>query len=282
MLQPLACALAMLVAAMPLAAPAMLEERLTIELDSGRSVETVIRRPKKITAPLPTVVLIGGFKRGVDALDLLPPRENLIFVGLDYPADVPRRIRWWQIPALARELERGIADTREALGLLHERLKTRPDVDAARISIAGVSFGAPFAIMAAADHAYPGLVIAHGFADVPRVIRHQFIRKWEPKYGVAGRVAAWLAERGITLLIDIPDPELFAERLRANQDVLLIDAAHDDFIPPEATAALLQALGRSEARLERQTTAGKHVRGHQAEAVEELYKLVEKWLHRLP
>lgn len=275
-------AAALLSSAMAFVPPAFatLEERIPIALESGRKLEAVLRRPTHVTAPLPAVVLIGGFERGVGALDLLPARENLIFVGLNYPVDVPRRIRWWQIFSLANQLERGVADMREALGLLHRELRQRKDIDARRIAIAGVSFGAPFAVMAAAENGYPQLVVAHGFGDVPGVIRYQFEKRWEPKYGAAGRAAAWLAERGIALLVDIPQPEPFAERLRAEQDVLVVSAANDDFIPASASAALVEALRRSEAEIEVQITAGKHVRGHNAEAIRALYHVVEEWLQR--
>lgn len=267
--------------ALPPGAAAMVEERLPITLESGRTLEALVRRPSNIAQPLPAIVLLGGFKRGVGALDLLPPSDKLIFVGLDYPAEVPKRIRWWQIPGLRGELERGFADTHEALGVLSAQLRNHPEVDADRITMVGVSLGALFAVMAAADHGYPRLVIAHGFGDVPGLIRYQFEKKWEPRYGGAGRFAAWLVERGIALLIDIPQPEAFAERLQAHQKVLLIKAENDDFIPAAATAALVDALQRSKAQIELQTTHGKHVRGaRNPDAVKAIYTLFEEWLLR--
>ncbi|MGQ0697842.1 MAG: prolyl oligopeptidase family serine peptidase [Panacagrimonas sp.] len=266
---------------LPFGVAAMVEERLPITLESGRTLEAVMRRPQSIVEPLPAVVLIGGFRRGVGALDLLPPSEKLIFVGLDYPADVPKRIRWWQIPGLSGEMERGLTDTREALGLLHRELRIRTDVDADRITLAGASLGSLFAVIAAAEHDYPRLVVAHGFGDVPGMIRYQFEKKLEPKYGAVGRWVAWLAQHGISLLIDIPAPEIFAERLQAHQRVLLIKAQNDDFIPADATAALLDALRRSEAQIELRTTPGKHVRGaRNPEAVKAIYNLFEEWLLR--
>ncbi|MCI0749606.1 MAG: hypothetical protein L0Y32_03525, partial [Nevskiales bacterium] len=61
----------------------------------------------------------------------------------DYPFDAPRKFIFPDSLKLAPELRDAIHGTLDGIGKLHDALKQRPDIDPARITVAGASAGAP-------------------------------------------------------------------------------------------------------------------------------------------
>jgi dienelactone hydrolase len=270
--------LALLLPATLAAAPA--EEILPLSLASGRTLEVRLLRPEAARQKLPAIILLGGYRRGAGALDLVTAGQPVLLAGFDYPVELPRKLRVSEIPRLVPQMRRGIAETREGLALLHERLRRRPDVDPRRITLVGVSAGAPFATLAAADAGFPAVILVHGFADLPGVIEHQFARRWEPKYGRPGRWGAWLSSRLLHGLLALPSIEDAAASLKPGQRVLMIRAERDDFVPAGSSLALEHALRRSQAQLDLVVQPGGHVRGSAQEELRPVLEASLEWMRR--
>lgn len=265
---------------MTAAQAARVEEWQTVELASGTTVGLRLVKPQA-GGPWPAIVLMGGLERGAQALDLVPPNEDeAVLVGFDYPLSLPRELSVWQILSLAGAVEHGIADTSEMPLRIHERLCARADVDCGHITVVGVSLGAPFALIAAERSPYAGVVLLHGFGDVPGMIRHQFERRWRARYGLLGTLMAALAQRIVTTLVDFPAPEESARRLRSTQQVLVGMAESDEFVPESSREALLTALRMSPARLTVIRTPGGHVRGRNAEVIRALFDVSAAWMRQ--
>ncbi len=270
--------LALLLAAAPARAQQHIEH-IPLRLASGRVIEAELRRPQAADAPpLPAVMLFGGFRGAATVLDAVPADLPLAAVSFDYPFDPPRRLELPQSLADLPALDRGIEDSFEGIGLLSAHLRTRSDIDARRITIIGASLGAPFAVISAADHALPGLVIVHGFGRLRHVIAHQFIRRLEPRYGRWTRWPAWGLANALVWGFALPAPEDAARRLRASQRALMIVAADDELVPRAATEALWQALNRSSARIERQDEAGTHLQGTEDPRIKDLVDTALNWM----
>lgn len=260
----------------PLAAA---EDSLTLTLDSGREVPVRLRRDAPADTPQPAIILLGGFQRGGGAIDLVETELPVIWVGMDYPYDPPRKFIFpgslRQLPAFSTAVD----ETLEALRKLVATLRARPDVDAQRISIIGASAGAPFATIVGAQANIPGIVIVQGFGDLPTVIAHQFVRRWQPKYGDwVVRPAHWLA-RGLVWGLGLPHPEQYARQYQAGQQVLYIQAADDERIPASATQALWDAIGDSGASRTRRTLGGGHLGGSKDQAlINEMLRVGVAWM----
>lgn len=263
----------------PLAA-APLEETLPLPLASGRTLEARLLRPAQATEKLPAVILLGGYRRGAAALDLVTAGRPVLLAGFDYPVELPRKLRVSEIPRLLPQMRRGIAETREGLAVLHRELRQRPDVDPRRITLVGVSAGAPFATLAAADAGFPAVILVHGFADLPGVIQHQFARRWEPRAGWLGRAGAWMSARLLHALLGLPSIEQAAATLKPGQRVLMIRAERDDFIPTASSLALETALRRSGARVDLVVQPGGHVRGAAQEELKPVLEASLEWMAR--
>jgi hypothetical protein len=266
-------------ALLPVAAAAR-EERFALRLGSGTEVQVRLLRASDSAARLPAIIVLGGLERGSSVVDLTPRTTEAVLVGFDYPFSLPDRWRWTEVLPLARRLEQGVRETIEILGRLHALLSRRGDIDPDRLTIVGVSLGAPFAVVAAAQHDYRGLVIIDGFGDLPRTIRYQFARRWRPRYGVLGDALAWLAQTLAMLLIPVPEPEDAARRLRADQRVYMINAQDDEFVPEASRESLRLALHQSSAQLTFETTPGRHIRGADEQLIAGLYALAKGWMQR--
>lgn len=252
-----------------------------IQLDSGRVLEAQLRMPADSVGPQPVVMLFGGFRGAATVLDAVPADLPLIAVSFDYPFDPPRRFRFPQsfgdLPALGR----GIDETFEGIAKLTTVLRARDDVDASRMTIVGASLGAPFAVIAADQLALPGVVVVHGFGELRRVIAHQLIRKWEPRYGTWTRAPAWGLANALAWGFGLPVPERHAAALHINQRALMIVAEEDELIPRAATEALWIALQDSQAQVERGEHPGPHLQGSDDPRIAELVATALEWMSRV-
>ena len=256
------------------------EERLALRLASGTEVQVRVQRASDSTARLPAIVVLGGLERGAGVVDLIPRTSDAVLVGFDYPFALPEHVRWTELLPLSRRIEKGIRETIETLGRLHALFARRADIDPDRLTIVGVSLGAPFAVIGAARQDYRGVVIIDGFGDLPRTVRYQFARRWQPRYGFVGEALAWLAQTAAMQLIDVPEPEAAARSLRADQHVYMIDARDDEFVPERSRESLRQALRRSEAQLTFETMPGRHIRAHEGQVIAQLYEQARAWMQR--
>jgi dienelactone hydrolase len=261
-------------------APVRYEQRqMSFTLENGREIEVDLRMPVDVEGPHPAVMVFAGFEAAGYVLDLLPPTLPVVKVSFDYPYDPPRRaggvIEAMGYLPQARD---AIHMTLEAIGILHHRLAAMPEIDAERITIAGVSLGAPFATIAAQRYDIPGVAIIHGFGEVPVVIRNIMHRRLERNMGrwampvsrLLTRIAVWYGR--------VPTPEDYARRYSVNHRVLVIDASEDHLVPDSARQALHDALGASQARISTSVTPGGHVDEGQDELIADILQRMADWL----
>jgi predicted esterase len=253
-------------------------EHLRLMTPSGAVVECRVTHPSTQAGPLPAAVIMGNVEHGAGALDFLPPVNDAVLAGCNYPDQFPRQLIWSRILEDGRRVETGIEDMVTLLGRLREILAARKDVDPSRLTLIGVSMGSPLALMAGSRYEYSGVALLHGFGNLPRVLQYQFERSWRPRYGPLGVAMAWLARVAALAFVDLPDPESDAVRLRAHQHVLLVYADTDKFVPPEATESLINALRRSQARVDFRHTPGGHVRGGDQEKIRMLFDVATAWM----
>lgn len=253
------------------------ERQIELRVGGGRSLMARVQVPA-VSRPMPAVMLFGGFERGAGALDLVRPERPTVMASFDYPLELPDEATFSNVVRALPAARRGIRDSLEGIGALHAALRDLPEVDPARITVIGVSLGAPFAVIAAAEHGIPGLAVIHGFADVPNVIAHQFIRRWEPDHGAWVRPIANGLAHVLNFATGIPRVERKAERLVAGQKVLMLIASDDERVPAPGTRALLEALQRSQASMVSEVEDGRHLAGARDPRIPALLARTERWM----
>jgi poly(3-hydroxybutyrate) depolymerase len=254
------------------------EERAIVALSSGQTVVARLRFPPTDERPLPAVMLFGGFQGAARVLDHVQTPEPIVFATFDYPFDAPRKFVFPDSLKLAPQMKAAIHGTLDGVGRLYQLLRSHPDIDPQRITVAGASAGAPLATVAAANHRIPGLVVVHGFGELRRVIAHQFARKFEQSvHPLVARAAAWPLAWFCVWYTGVPAPEEYAVKLAAGQRVLMVSAAEDSFVPLRSSDALWQALQRSAATREHLRLPGDHV----GRSEQEMAGILEQALHWL-
>lgn len=258
--------------------------RLPLRVSDDRTIQAQLRIPADLRpgTRLPAVMVFGGFENAAQVLDLVKPEVPLVLAGFDYPFAPPRVFEFPQSLGIASDVKRMAHDTRAGIGLLARALRERPEVDPGRILIIGASFGAPFALAAAAE--FPdeitGVAIVHGFGQVPETAYARLMRLWQPKVGFLAAVPAWLLSRLGWAYLSFPWPEHAARALEARQKILMVTAAQDSFIPRDSSDSLWRAIEESEAIRERIVMPGDHLQPGSRELIGKILKLVQEWAGR--
>ncbi len=268
----------MLLLTPPLQAAPHADEQLTVLLDSGRSLQMLIRAPQHAQGRLPAVVLFGGFEGTAQILNYIQTAEPIIRASFPYPWDAPEQVGPLQIPRILADFRQAVDDTLAGIAILAAHLRQRPDVNPDQLMIVGASAGAPFATIAGHSEAIPGIVIVQGFGRIAEVIARQFDLKLVPRYGEWVRPFTAAFARAIVWWMELPEPEQHAEALQRGQQVLMVTAAADERIPAAASEALWSALTRSAALPTRLDLEGGHLRGYGDPAIDLIMQHALEWM----
>jgi dienelactone hydrolase len=258
-------------------------EQVQVTLPNKQVLSAKINKPDLVqkNVKLPVLLVFGGFEEAKKVLDRVRPSKPALVASFDYPYLPPRKFIFPESLKYAPEAKRAVRDTVSGIQMLHQILLQRSDVDPKRVTLVGASFGAPFVIAAAAqDPSITGLVLVHGFGDIPNTVVHQLMRKWPAKYGIFAKPMAWILSHAGWLYLDAHNPEDSAENLSASQRVLMLTAKEDTFIPSASRESLWSALTRSQAQHERIDMPGDHLQPGAEKLISEISGIVTKWMEK--
>ncbi|MDP2137579.1 MAG: hypothetical protein Q8J74_06960, partial [Candidatus Didemnitutus sp.] len=152
-------------------------QNVRLVADTGLQVELRVLRPAGGEELLPVVVLLGGHRTGRDAVKLLGSPGGIAVAALNYPYQGPERPRgFWQTLGVVGPARRALRETPSAVLLAAEWLSRQSWVDPARMEIAGVSLGVPFAAVAGAlEPRFRRVWLIQGGADLGAWIEHNLV-----------------------------------------------------------------------------------------------------------
>jgi hypothetical protein len=205
---------------------------------SGLAVELALRVPDHPLPHRPLLVLLGGQETGRAAAEIIPDTHGVVVAALSYPfGTVPHR-DGLQLAFALRRIQRGILDTPPAVLLALDYLLARPDLAPERVELAGISFGAYLAaVPAALDQRVERVWLIHGSGDPAAVL----------EFGLRTRIPSGTLRQGVASLLAAAasahhlSPEQWVARV-APRPLVVVNAAADTALPPEAVQVLHQAL----------------------------------------
>lgn len=228
---------------------------------------------------MPALLVFGGFESAAEVLSLLKPKIPVVLASFDYPFKASRQLSFPGSLKDLPEAKRVFPDTVAGIHELVNRVRALPQVDPSRIFLVGASFGAPFALAAAAEQAkISGLVIVQGFGKLAETARSVLLRAWLPRYGWIARPASWLLVQGLDWYLGVRDPEWYAERVPRGLRVLMIAAENDSFVPLESTESLASALLRAGSVLERVQLPGDHLKPGSDREIDAIGTRIQDWI----
>ena len=264
-------------------APRFNQESIEFKTPSGLTLTAKLLVPihdEKGTR-FPVLSIFGGFQKTTKILEAIKPKVPVIIASFDYPFDAPKNFELSQSLKYAPDTKRAMSDLVGAIEELHNVLKIREDVDPSKITIVGASLGAPFALTAAAnDPTISGVIIVHGFGDVPGTVKHQLLLRWQPKFGALAHPMAWLLSHLGWLYLDGPTPEASVLRLTSRQRVYMIQAEEDSYIPTASSTRLWNAIENSASQHERLITPGSHLQPQSERSIENISDHIVNWMKR--
>jgi len=215
-------------------------EQVRLLAASGLVVDLAIRRPDRgadTTARRPLFVILSGYEAGMAALEAIPDTRGYSIAVLDYPYQGPTDLKGLGVVPHVPAIRRAILDTPPAVMIALDYFMRRPDVDTTRIELVGASFGAPFAVIAAAlDPRVARLWVLHGAAD-PYALFYHGLRDdigFPPLRSLVAGLASILSAA----------PRLDPVRWIADvspRPVVMINARDDERIPIEPVMELYEA-----------------------------------------
>lgn len=240
---------------------------------SAETLELRMKCPK--TSPhhrIPAILLFGGIATGGKSLDLIHTPAPLCLLTFQYPFTPPEKVVLPRDLALLSEAKKGLHDTLSGIHALVEYAKKRDEIDPQKIILVGASFGAPLvSIIAGERQDIAGLILVHGFGDIPGVIKSRMTKRFGAwPASIAARLLWWYA--------DIPSPESRLEKLNGKVKVLLLTPKNDDLLPKSASESLRIALKKSRVEWSEQLMSGAHLRPDQPEMIEALLHESLNWL----
>lgn len=249
-----------------------LSESVHLTSDSGLRVSFRVIRDEGGRAPQPVLLVLGGHRTGMDAVDLFRDVSGRTVVGVDYPYDGPEKAKG--AIAIARTIplaRQAFLDTVPAVSLVLDWLVEQAWVDRKRVVLIGASLGVPFAAAAASrDQRVTGLILVHGAADNQAWMEVQVARRIETEfvhYPLA-TVLNWLAYGPIF------DTGRYVATV-APRPVLIIGAHRDERTPAGQSEVLFDAASGPK-RL--RYTEGQHIQPNRKEIIDELLRITDEEL----
>jgi len=243
---------------------------LRLVSDAGLDVMIrVIRPAPTTTAPLRTLLIIGGHRTGSRAVELADRPACCNIVAIDYPMDGELESDTLaSMMSSVTSVRRAALDTVPAISLAVTWLEKQEWVDKQQIELVGASLGVPFATTAAAlDARIDKLWLIHGAADNYAWIHYNVgLRGTGPLLQpVYTRLIYWL------LYADSFDT---GERIRsvAPRPVVIIGARDDERTPAGQTETLFALAGEPKELL---WTDGAHIEPDRSEIVNRLLRLLQ-------
>ena len=239
---------------------------------SGLEVALAVKEPAPAGADgargrrRPVVVLLGGSRTGRDAVKLIPETRGAIVAALSYPYPGDPRLKGLKVLRQAPAIRGAVLDTPPAILLALDYLLARPDVDPARVELVGVSFGAPFVVIAGAlDQRVARVWSIHGSGESYAPLELNVRRKIP--FRPASAAIAGLAN------VVIAGPRLAPERWvtgLAPRPFIMVNAADDERLPRASVELLYREAAEPKEMI---WVAGRHVRA-EAAVVRPLVELV--------
>jgi len=245
-------------------------ENIVLVSSSGLEVAMRVRLPPEaMTQKVPLILLIGGYRTGKHAVDLVKDPRGLAYAAIDYPYDGTLSPRSALDKAIMfRDVQNAFIDTPPALMLAMDWLEKQAWLDQDHTHLLGVSLGVPFAAAAAAvDERFKHVWLIHGAAKNTDWLDHALSRQIESDW-----LRAAAAHAGIFLMYGNAFDTLERVSDIAPRPVTLISAREDERVP-EQSKDLLQAAAQRE-HVTHIWSEGRHIGPRRQRELNQLLKLV--------
>ncbi len=247
-----------------------LRQTVHLESSSGLSVDMRVLRPADTAGrKVPLVLLLGGYRTGKDAVDLVGEPRGIAWAAIDYPYHGNQSLsEFWASVAAIPAIQRAFLDSPAAVSLALEWLLQQPWVDTTNLELVGVSLGVPFAATAGAvDKRFTRVWLMHGGGDNGTWVMHN------ARDLIANKALRYFVSHGTLFLVygNSFDTKRRIPQI-APRPVIIVAADDDDFVPRISQEPLIEAAASPHVELI--WTEGRHIGPRRQNELRQLLEII--------
>lgn len=253
-------------------------ETVHLVSSSGLEVDMRVSRPADDgERKLPVLLVLGGYRTGKDAVDLVGEPKHIAYAAIDYPYDGKQDLGdFWSSVAAIPGIQDAFLDSPPALLLALEWLLEQPWVDTQRVELAGISLGVPFAAPAGAlDARFSRVWLMHGGGDNVSWVSGQ------ARHRIENEALRRITVRLILFAVygNSFNTERWIEEI-APRPLVIVMAHDDDFVSAAAQEPMLEAARGPNVELI--WTQGRHIGPRRRGELGQLLALVRARIPDIP
>ena len=236
---------------------------------NGLKIAGYLRTPKDTTRHYPGLLVLNGFDTGKDVISLFRSTEEAVLLSFDYPYEGPRRFKGTDIAPFLPRIRHAIFRAVSVVLTMIDYLEQRPEVDPEKIFVVGASFGAPFAVNAAAvEPRIKAVILLYGGGDISLMVESSTHR--EVKSVLGKKILGWL----VASLLAPMEPLKYVEYI-SPRPLLMINGKHDEDIFGDSAELLFKKARQPKKIIWLDT---KHAKPRMSDLTHQLEQMMKQWL----
>ncbi|MBN1350637.1 dienelactone hydrolase family protein [candidate division KSB1 bacterium] len=242
---------------------------LTIIDSNNLTIQCMVRVPKDSTQKYPALLVMNGFDTGRHVIELFNSIEKAVLISFDWPYEGKRKFRGADIGPFLPKIRSAIIRAVSVVLEVIDYLQTRADVDQEKIFVVGASFGAPFAVDAAAvDERIKAVILLYGGGDISLLIQSSSTKQVKTAWG-----RKLLGEFVAALLAPV-EPMKYVEYI-SPRPLLMINGKSDQSIFGKSAELLFE---KAEDPKDMVWLETRHVKPKMSDLTATLEQMMKKWL----
>lgn len=237
---------------------------------SGLKLSCLVRTPKDNSRRYPALLVMNGFDTGKKVISLFKSTEEAILISFDWPYEGKRKFKGADMGPFLPRIRQAIFRSVSVVLTIIDYLEMRPDVNPEKIFVVGASFGAPFAVDAAAvDPRIKAVILLYGGGNIAKMIESSSKRQVKSTWG--RKLLGWF----VGALLAPVEPLKYVEYI-SPRPLLMINGKNDQSIWDESARLLFEKAKEPKKMVWLESP---HAKPKMNELTHQLEKMMKVWLN---
>lgn len=242
---------------------------IQIKDSNGLIINCLVRSPKNKNQRYPGLLVMNGFDTGKDVISLFRSTEEAVLISFDWPYEGKRKFKGADIGPFLPRIRHAIIRSVSVVLTVIDYLATRKDVTPEKIFVVGASFGAPFAVNAAAvDPRIKAVILLYGGGNIAKLIESSSTKQIKTAWG--RKLLGWF----VAGLLAPVEPLKYVDRI-SPRPLLMINGKNDQSIFGESAELLFEKAKEPKEIIWLET---RHAKPKMTELTHQLEKMMKEWL----
>jgi hypothetical protein len=240
-----------------------------VQDSNGLTITCLVRSPKDKSRRHPGLLVMNGFDTGKDVISIFRSTEEAVLISFDWPYAGKRKFKGADIGLFLPRIRHAIIRSVSVVLTVIDYLASREDVDAEKIFVVGASFGAPFAVNAAAvDPRIKAVILLYGGGDIAKLVESSSTKQVKTAWG--RKLLGWF----VAALLAPVEPLKYVEYI-APRPLLMINGRHDQSIFEESAELLFEQAHEPKEMIWLET---QHAKPKMTDLTYQLEEMMKNWL----